>query len=383
MLRRGFHILPGAFREKLRGSAWRFGGIIDLGSGEPGFDVPDEVKRAAKEVLYKGVHYTPAEGLIELREAVAEKIKREHNLIYGPQEEITITYGASEALFVVFLALINPGDDVLLSDPSYFIYTSQVLLAGGRPKMFPLKEENEFRPMPEDIERLIGPRTKLLVINSPHNPTGAVLTRGDVKKIADICLENNLLVVWDEVYEKIAYDGVEHFIVAALPEMRKHSIMINSFSKTYAMTGWRVGYVYTDAELMKRIKDTHRKLVLSMNAAAQLGALAALRRAQNFISGSLHEYDKRRKLLVKGLNEIDGIRCLMSKGTFYAFPNISGLEESSKELANHLYEKASVATIPGVSFGPRGEGHLRLSFSRAHEGMLKEALSRIRKSLKI
>jgi len=380
IIRRVYHTLPTVLKERVERSAWRFGGRIDLLTGEPCFDAPEEAKRAAKEAMSKRLPYTSPDGLIELREVVAERIKRDQNLTYDPKEEVTITYGATEALSAVLFAFIKPGDEVLLSDPSYFMHERQILTAGGKPVRFPLREEEEFKFVPEDIEPLITSRTKLLLINSPHNPTGAVLAKNDVRRIADLSMENDLLVVWDEVYDKIVYNSAKHFTTAAIPEMRKHSIMINSFSKNYAMTGWRVGYVYADVELMRRIRDVHRNIVFSMNTAPQVGAIAVLRKAQNFVSGAIHEYDKRRRLLVRGLNEIEGVRCAMPKGTIFAFPNVSSLKLSSVELAKYLSEKANIAVSPGIKFGPRGEGHLRLSFGYADGGMLKEALSRMEES---
>lgn len=382
ILRRVYRVLPSVFKERVERSAWRFGGRIDLMTGVPCFDTSEEAKKAAREVLGKRLYYTSPDGLIELREVVAERIKRDQNLTYDPKEEVTITYGATEALSAVLIAFIKPGDEVLLSDPSYFMHERQILMAEGKPVRFPLREEEEFKFVPEDIEPLITSRTKLLLVNSPNNPTGAVLAKNDVRRIADLSMENDLLLVWDEVYDKIVYNSAEHFTTAAIPELRKHSIMINSFSKTYAMTGWRVGYVYADVELMRRIRDVHCNLVFSMNAATQAGAIAVLRKAQNFVSRAIHEYDKRRILLVRGLNEIEGVRCAMPKGTIFAFPNVSGLKSSSEELAKHLSEKANIAVSPGIKFGPRGEGHLRLSFGYADEGMLKEALSRMEESFK-
>jgi aminotransferase len=352
-------------------------GVVHLEVGEPDFDTPEHIREAAREAMDEGyTHYTSAYGYLELREAIAEKTKRELGIDADPATEIAVTPGGSNAIYCVFQALLDPGDEVLVPDPAWPHYEPGVRLAGGVPVPYPLREENEFRPRAEDLATLITPRTKMVVLNSPSNPAGAVVTRRDLEAVAGLVVEHGLLVLSDEVYEKIIFDGLRHESIAALNGLRERTVLVNSFSKTYAMTGWRVGYLIAWKELVDQVAQ----LVLYTSACtpsiAQRAALAALQGPQDCVARMVEEYRRRRDYLVKRLEEIEGVSCVRPRGSFYAFPNIRGLGLPSWELAERLLAEARVATIPGAGLGRYGEGHLRLSFATSLEN-LEEGLGRL------
>ncbi len=354
-------------------------GVISLGLGAPDFQTPQYIKDAMVKALKDGfTSYSPNLGYLELREQIVKKYKIEYDLDYR-NDEICITCGAAEALLDVFLAFVNPKEEVLIPDPGFLTYPAQVILAGGIPKPYPLYEKNDFKVDANNLNELITPKTKMLVLNYPSNPTGAVMDEKELKKIAEMAEDNNLLVFSDECYERLIYDGLKHTCLASLG-IQDRTIVVNSFSKTFAMTGWRIGYIVAKLELMKSIFKTHQMNTACANSAAQIAVLEGLKSSQDFTTDMVKEFDNRRKIIVNGLNKIPGIKCFMPKGAFYAFPNIEGTGMTSTEFSEYLIEKVKVATVPGNEFGEHGEGYLRLAYTVSGE-KLSEALDRISQAL--
>ena len=351
-------------------------GVVNLGIGQPDFDTPEFIREAAKKALDEGyTRYPPAKGFGDLREAIAEKLSRENRIIADPASEIFVSVGAMQVIFNTILHLVEPGNEVIVIDPGYDYY-SQIALFGGLPVRVPAREENLFKVDPADVESAISPKTKLIIINSPCNPTGAVLDEIRLREIAALAQRHNIFVLSDEPYEHILFDGREHTSIASLEGMRSLTISAFTLSKSYAMTGWRVGYVTAPKFIIDEMEKLMEHQVSGVTAVAQRAALAALTGPQDCVKEMLREYEKRRAIVHKGLNEIDCISCIPPEGTFYAFPNISRVGLSSWDLAKYLVREHKVALIPGSIFGRNGEGYLRLSFA-ASEGELKEGLSRI------
>lgn len=322
-------------------------------------------------------HYTHGAGLLQLREEISRKLLEENGIEANPKTEITVTTGGFAAIFATIQATINPGDEVIVLQPSWPSYAGFVLLADGVPVPVPLRGP-DFEPSREDVNQRITERTKMILVNSPNNPTGAVYSQSCLLELAKLAKEHGLLILTDEVYEKIIFDGNKHFSIASRPEFENSTITVNSFSKTYAMTGWRVGYVVANEAITNGIRKMHGYMASCAGASAQKAALEALSGPQDCISEMVEEYRRRRNLIVKGLNEIDGFQCQPPKGTFYAFPNVSRLGLPSARIAEQLLEQAKLAAIPGSAFGEAGEGYLRLSFATSQSNIL-EALARIKK----
>jgi len=354
--------------------------VIRLEIGEPDFDTPEHIKKAAEIAMNSGfTHYTPYAGTEELREAIAEKCRID-NAIDADIREVVVTPGASSAIFCSILSVIRAGDQILVPDPAWPHYDACARVADGITTYYPLYEKNGFQVDVTDLEKRINSKTRAIVINSPSNPTGAIQTRKHLEDIAKLAIEYDLLVISDEVYEKIVYGNAEQMSIASLPEMRERTITINAFSKTYAMTGWRVGYAVVREDIAVQMA----KLVLysstCANSLGQKAALAALKGSQDCVEKMTAEYKRRRDFLVKRLNEIEGISCLMPKGSFYVFPNIKELGMSSFDCTMWLLDKARTSTVPGSGFGPHGEGYLRISYATSLEN-LEEATRRIENAL--
>ncbi len=350
--------------------------IVTLGVGEPDFDTPYGIKdRGMEAIELNRTHYTSNAGLPELRKAVAEKLGKENGIDSSP-DDVLITGGSSEGLDISLRALLEPGDEVLIPDPAYVAYAPLTRLAGGRPVMVPTGEDNGFRARVSDLEKALTEKTKAILFCSPNNPTGAVLTKKDLEEIAEFAVKNDLAAISDEIYEKLIYEG-EHVSIASLPGMAERTITLNGFSKAYAATGWRIGYVHAKGELMEGVHKIHQYCMLCAPTPSQHAMLAAFEEADG-VSRMVKSYDARRKLLVKGLNEIPGIKCHMPGGAFYAFPNITGTGLGSEEFAEKLIREAKVAVVPGSVFGPSGEGHVRCSYS-VSTGEITEALDRMGK----
>ncbi len=353
--------------------------VISLGIGEPDFIPPAHILEAAKRALDEGrTHYTPTVGIPELREALVEKAKRDYNLSYDPNSEVLVTAGGTEAIFLALLALINPGDEVLVPDPGFVCYEPGVLMAGGVPVSMPVLEKKGFKPDAEGVMSLITGKSRVIITNTPNNPTGSVLSYNDITGLAKLAVERDLIVISDEVYEKITYDDVEHRCLATFSGMRERTVVVNSFSKTYAMTGLRVGYALGPEELISAMTLAHQYITACVNGPAQYAALAALEGSQRFVRDMVSEFDRRRRLLHSRLNEIEGFSYSLPKGAFYAFVNIKEFGKSSEELSEYLLKKGKVVTVSGSAFGKYGEGYLRFSYATAYE-KIEEALDRIEK----
>ncbi|MCD6242419.1 pyridoxal phosphate-dependent aminotransferase [Candidatus Bathyarchaeota archaeon] len=355
---------------------------INLGIGEPDFTSPKNVIKAAEKAMEEGkTHYTPTNGIPELLEAIAEKTRGDYNLNYNPETEILVTAGAVEAVFLALMATINPGDEVLIPDPGFVVYQPIVELAEGVPVSIPLREENGFRFNADTVRSLITEKSRVLLLNSPHNPTGSVLSYEDLSSIAKLAVEHDLIVISDEVYEKITYDGVRHYCAASFPGMRERTVVVNSFSKTYAMTGFRIGFAVGPEDIISAMILIHQYAVTCVNGPTQYAALEALTGPQDFVVEMVREFDRRRRLVCKRINEIEGLSCITPKGAFYVFPNIKAFGMSSKDFAQFLLKEARVVTVPGSGFGKYGEGYLRLSYATSYE-QLEEAMNRIEKAVK-
>lgn len=355
---------------------------VNLSVGEPDFCVPLHALNGGWRAVRGGkTHYAPTNGVPELREALAQKAYRDYGLSYDPNDEILITVGGTQAIFIALIGLLNEGDEVLIPDPGFVAYEPCVLLAGGVPVRVPLREHNDFRPSIADVTSLVTGKSRVMILNHPNNPTGSVLSYDEVAELSKIAVERDLTVISDEVYEKILYDGAKHYCLATFPSMRDRTLVINSFSKTYAMTGLRIGCAYGPNNLISPLWLVHQYTVASVDTFSQYVALAALKGPQTCVQQMVKEFDRRRHLVHRRLNEIEAFKCQLPKGAFYAFPNIKGSGLSSEQLTEFLVKEANVLTVPGSSFGPRGEGYLRLSYAAAYEH-LEEALNRMQRTLK-
>lgn len=355
---------------------------INLSVGEPDFCPPEHVLGAGARAAVRGkTHYEPTNGVPELREALAKKASADYGLEYDPGSEVMITVGGTEAIFAALFGLVNPSDEVLIPNPGFVLYEPCVRLAGGVPISIPLQEKCDFGLSVDDVMSLVTDRSRVIVVNSPNNPTGGVLTYDELAGLAKIAVERDMIVISDEVYEKIVYDGAKHYCLAAFPGMRERTLVVNSFSKTYAMTGLRVGYVYGPKELISVLWLVHQYIVACVNSLSQYAALAALEGSQDFVTNMVREFDKRRGLVYNRLNSIEGFRCTLPRGAFYVFPHVEAFGKCSGEFSEFLVKKAHVVTVPGSAFGSHGEGYIRISYAAAFE-RLENALDRIEKAVK-
>ncbi len=354
-------------------------GVISLGVGEPDFITPWHIREACIYSLERGyTMYTSNYGLPELRQEIAIATKRDYGIDYSPENEVLITVGVSEAFDLAIRALVNPGDEVLIPEPTYVAYKPCTIFAGGVPVSVPTRAEDEFKLLPEQLEARITPKSKVLVLNYPNNPTGATMSKRDLEVIADIVVEHDLVVISDEIYDKLTYDG-KHVPFAALNGMRERCIYLNGFSKSYAMTGWRIGYALGEAEVIEAMMKIHQYAMLCAPIMSQKAALEALRRGNNAVKEMREEYNRRRKLIVKRLREI-GLECFEPKGAFYVFPSIVSTGMSSEEFAERLLREERVAVVPGNAFGEGGEGHVRMAYAASLRD-ISEAMSRLEKFL--
>ncbi len=355
-------------------------GAISLGVGEPDFVTPWHVREACIYSLESGnTHYTSNKGMPELREVICDRAFTDMGLDYDPVEEILITTGVSEAVDLAFRATLNPGDEAIVPEPCYVAYTPDIVLARGVPKAVPTRLKDEFRVQPEDIAKAVTEKTKSLLLSYPNNPTGAIMTRSDLEELADVVVENDLIVISDEVYAKLSYSG-SHVSFAQLEGMKERTIILNGLSKSHAMTGWRVGYVLGDPVLVGAMTKIHQYTMLSAPTMAQVAAVEAMQKGDDEMLRMKHEYDLRRRLFVSGLNRI-GLDCFEPRGAFYAFPSIQRWGLSSEEFAERLLREQKVAVVPGNVFGPSGEGFLRCSYATSREELI-EALDRMETFIK-
>jgi len=356
--------------------------VVHLEVGRPDFDTPVHIKEAAKKALDEGfVHYTSSYGIKELREAISKKLSKDNGIEVDPEKEIIVTIGTTEAVFISLMATLNPGDEIIVPEPMYVYYADWGEFAGAKTVPVPLKEENNYKINPEDIEKRITSHTKMLIINSPHNPTGYVFDKETLEAMANIAKKYDLLVLSDEIYEKILYDGVKHYSIASFPGMRERTLTINGFSKAYSMTGWRIGYVATSRNLIPSLMKVHQHTAACATSFVQKGASSALTSSSDCVEEMVKEFARRRKLVLDYLDKMEGITYVKPEGAFYIFPSIKSLGMNDEELADYLLKEAKVALVPGSCFGRYGQGHIRIAYSTSYDN-LEKGLERISRALK-
>lgn len=342
--------------------------ILHFEIGEPDMETPKNIAKAGMEAIEnKKTHYVPSIGLLELRKAVQDEIENTRG--YRPDlEQVVITPGLKPGIFFSMLATVNPGDEVIYQDPGYPTYGSVSSFLGAKGVLVPLLEENEFRMNPDDIKEKITDKTKLIIINSPQNPTGSVMTKSELDEIAELAEDHDIFTVSDEIYSKMTYEA-NHYTVTSRDEAKERTVLLDGFSKYYAMTGWRLGYMIAPVDMVERLQDFLVSAVSCTAAFTQWAGVEALTGDQSFIPEMMKRFKEKRDSIVKGLNSIPGFSCLSPKGAFYAFPNIVDTGMTSQECADHLLYKAGVACLPGTSFGPYGEGYLRFSYANTLENI--------------
>ncbi len=356
--------------------------IVNLGIGQPDFDTPEFIRDAAKQALDDGyTRYPPAKGFADLRRVIAKKLKAENNIVADPDTEVYVAVGAMQVIFNTCLHMLNPGDEVIVIDPGYDYY-SQIRLFGGVPVPVAVHESNRFKVDPVDIRAAITDKTKLMIINTPSNPTGAIFDEAILRSIADLAIEHDIWVLSDEPYEHILFDGHEHISIGALDGMAQRTISAFTLSKSYAMTGWRVGYTTAPKLIIDEMEKLMEHMVSGVTAVAQRAAMAAIKASNDCVQEMVDKYDQRRLIVHDGLNAIDGIKCLKPESTFYAFPNISSFGLSSWDFAKYLVKEHQVAVVPGSIFGKAGEGYVRLSFAASTE-QLKKGVARIKRGVDV
>ena len=349
--------------------------VISLGIGEPDYITPEPINRAAIRSIEQGLtHYTSNYGLLELREKLAAHLERLYGVRYDPRTEIVITSGSSEAFDISLRALLDPGDEVLCADPSYVAYLPATVMAGGSFVPVPTYAANDFRLLPGDVEAAVTPRTKVLLLGYPSNPTGAVMGREDLAAVAEVASRHDLAVISDELYDRMTYGG-EHTCFASLPGMQGRTILLGSFSKAYAMTGWRLGWVCAPAALAEAVMKVHQYVMMSAPTAAQYAGVAALDEGESFVREMLAEYDRRRRLIVDGFRAI-GLPTFEPRGAFYTFPDVSVTGMDSVTFSERLLAEERVAVVPGSAFGAHGEGYVRACYASGYE-QIERALERI------
>ena len=352
-------------------------GVISLGVGEPDFVTPDHIRKVGIETLEKGqTHYTANAGLIDLRKEISNYIKRSTGVEYNPAGEIIVTVGGSEAIDLAVRAIVNPGDEVLIPEPSFVCYKPITILAGGTPVPVVTTVENKFKLRAEQLKAAITPKTKLLILPYPNNPTGAIMTKEDLEEIAEVLRGTDIMILTDEIYSELTY-GREHVSILSIDGMAERTIYVNGFSKAYAMTGWRLGYAAAPAEIMKQMIKIHQFGIMSSPTTSQFAAVEALKNGDEDVKMMRSEYDKRRRTIVDGFNKI-GLSCFEPEGAFYVFPDIRSTGMSSNEFCETLLKQEKVAVVPGNAFGASGEGFIRCSYAYSVES-IKKALEKIEK----
>lgn len=351
-------------------------GAISLGVGEPDFDTPWHIREEGIYSLEKGrTFYTSNAGLKELKVEICKYLERRCDVAYNPDKEVMVTVGGSEAIDIAMRAMLNPGDEVLIPQPSYVSYVPCAVLANGVPVIIELEEKDRFRLTPEKLLEKITPKTKILVLPFPNNPTGAIMEREDLEKIAEIIIEKDLFVISDEIYSELTYGVERHVSIASLPGMKDRTVLINGFSKSYAMTGWRLGYACAPELILKQMLKIHQFAIMCAPTTSQYAAVDALRNGDEDVQHMRESYDQRRRYLIHALEEM-GLDCFEPQGAFYMFPNIKRFGMTSDEFATRLLQEEKVAVVPGTAFGDCGEGFLRVSYAYSLKS-LKEALGRI------
>lgn len=354
--------------------------VISLGVGEPDFDTPWHIRDEGIYSLEKGrTFYTSNAGLMELKEEISLYLQRRCQVAYNPKDEIMVTVGGSEAIDIALRAMLNPGDEVIIPQPSYVSYLPCVVLADGVPVILNLQEKNEFKLTAEELEAAITPKTKILVMPFPNNPTGSIMTAEDLKPIVDLCIKHDIIVISDEIYSELTYE-TDHVTIASFPGMKERTVLINGFSKAYAMTGWRLGYACAPEPILEQMLKIHQFAIMCAPTTSQYAAVEALRNGDKDVAMMRESYNQRRRFLVHTFREM-GLDCFEPFGAFYVFPSIKSLGISSDEFATELLKKEKVAVVPGTAFGDSGEGFLRISYAYSLEE-LKEATERIARFVK-
>jgi len=353
--------------------------IVDLSGGDPDFPTAPHVTEAAVAALHEGfTHYTPSRGIPELLQAISRKLAVENGIRYDPGKEIIVMPGGKQALFVAAQALLNPGDEVILFEPCWVSYAPCAELAGARAVYVPMHVDTTAEDLRADLARALTPRTRLIIVNTPNNPTGQVWTAGQLQAVADAALAHDIWVLADEIYERLIYDGRQHISIAGLPGMWERTLTLNGLSKSHAMTGWRLGYIAGPAQLIGELLKVHQHSTTCASSFVQRAAVAALKGPQDYTEMMVRRYQARRDALVAALNTIPGVRCDAPQGAFYAFPHIAAAGLSSMQFTERLLEAEGVAVTPGGAFGAAGEGHVRLSYANSDE-MLREGTARIQR----
>lgn len=352
--------------------------IISLGIGEPDFDTPDHIIEAMYKATKEGAtHYTPNKGIMELRKAICEKLSNDNQLNYDP-EEIICTVGVSEAVYVALCAFLNPDDELLIPDPAWLNYGHVTTLNAAKAVPYSLKSKNQFQIDFEELESKVSQHTKMIVLLDPSNPTGSILTNETICKVADFAIKHDLLVISDEIYEKIIYDGKKHYSIAALPGMRERTIVLNGFAKAYAMTGWRLGYIAAPEDLIIPMAKIHSYMVTSASSMVQWGGVAALKGTQEPLARMIEEFKNRRDFVYNAINSIKGLSCLKPEGAFYLFADVSGTGMDGETFSQYLLDHAGVAVVPGTAFGGQATHEIRISYATSLS-QLKIAMDNIRK----
>lgn len=350
--------------------------VISLGVGEPDFDTPWHIREEGIYALQKGkTFYTANAGLKELRQEISDYIYRKHHVRYDKKKEVVVTVGGSEAIDIALRALLNPGDEVIYTEPSYVSYLPCITLSDGVPVAIPLKEENQFKLTAAELEEAITPRSKVLILSFPNNPTGAVMNREDLEAIAHVIRKHHLVVISDEIYSELTYQSKPHVSIVELEGMQERTILINGFSKAFAMTGWRMGYALAPAVVMEQMIKIHQFTIMSAPTISQYAGVEALRNGQEDVDRMKESYNQRRRYLLDRMKKM-GIPCFEPLGAFYIFPNISQFHLTSEEFATQLVRQQRVAVVPGTAFGESGEGFIRISYAYSLDS-LKKALDRM------
>lgn len=353
--------------------------VISFALGEPDFNTPDNVVSAAVIALKKGAHhYTPNAGILPLRQAISDTIEASHGIRYSPDQEVIVTAGGMEALMLTMMTILDIGDELILSDPCWTNYSRQALICSAKPVFVPVTAEHDFVFRPDLLEKAVTDKTKAFLLNSPSNPTGGIATRAELEKLAEIAVKHDLFVITDEVYDRIVFGNEKPVSIASLPGMKERTILINSFSKTFAMTGWRVGYAAGPSDVISNMVKLQENVAACVNTAAQYGALAALTEPQDAVDNMIHAYSVRRDIIVDGLSKIQGLTCFAPKGTFYVFVDIGESGMSATRFALDLLEKEKVLVVPGDAFGAESDHYIRLSFA-TDESAIREGVNRIRR----
>ena len=354
--------------------------VISLGVGEPDFQTPWQIRKAGINSLERGrTKYTSNWGIAELRQEISRYLERKYDIKYHPEHEVLVTVGGSEAIDGAIRAVVAPGDEVIIPQPSYVCYEPITQLAGGVPVILETKAENDFKITPYELKALITPKTKVLILPYPCNPTGAVMEREDLEKIADVLRDKNIVVISDEIYSELTFGGKSHCSIASIDGMWERTVTVNGFSKSFSMTGWRLGYACGPQPIMEQITKIHQFAIMCAPTTSQFAAIEALKNGDEAVAAMIEEYDRRRRLMVSGFNKL-GLTCREPKGAFYAFPCIKSTGLSSEDFCEQLLREKHVALVPGTAFGNSGEGFVRASYCYSAEHIIK-ALARIEEFL--